>query len=82
MMGVQGLKITLYNRSTTTVNKAIVEVLYYSEQNSLLEKKTIQFSNIASKKSQTIAATDHRLADHVEYKIISATGIEDAYAKQ
>jgi hypothetical protein len=82
MMGVQGLKITLYNRSTTTVNKAIVEVLYYSEQNSLLEKKTIQFSNIASKKSQTIAAPDHRLADHVEYKIISATGIEDAYAKQ
>lgn len=82
MMGVQGLKLTLYNRSTTTINKAVVEVLYYSEQNSLLEKKTIQFSNIASKKAQTVAAPDHRLADHVDYKIISVAGIEDAYAKQ
>lgn len=82
MMGIQGLKLTLYNRSAATLKTAAVEVLYYSEENSLLEKKTVRFSNIASKKSQTMAAPDHRLADHVEYKILSAVGTEDAYAKQ
>ncbi len=82
MMGVQGLKLTLYNRSAATLKTAAVEVRYYSEENNLLEKKTVYFSNIASKKSQTMAAPDHRLADHVEYKILSATGVEDAYAKQ
>jgi hypothetical protein len=82
MMGVQGLKLTLYNRSAATLKTAAVEVRYYSEENSLLEKKTVYFSNIASKKSQTLAAPDHRLADHVEYKILSAVGTEDAYAKQ
>jgi hypothetical protein len=82
MMGVQGLKLTLYNRSTTILKSAAVEVLYYSEQNNLLDKKTVYFSNVASKKSQTIVAPDHRMADHVEYKIISATGVGNAYAKQ
>ncbi len=82
MMGIQGLKLTLYNRSAATVKAAAVEVLYYSEENSLVEKKTVRFSNIPSKKSQTLAAPDHRLADHVEYKILSAVGTEDAYAKQ
>ena len=82
MMGVQGLKLTLYNRSATTLQSAAVQVLYYSEQNNLLDKKTIYFSNIASGKSQTLAAPDHRMADHVEYKIVSAKGMENAYAKQ
>jgi hypothetical protein len=82
MMGVQGLKLTLYNRSTMTLKNASVEVLYYSEQNNLLQKKLINFSNIPSGKSQVIAAPDHRLADHVDYKILSATGEENAYAKQ
>lgn len=74
MMGVEGLKLTLYNRSTVTLNKATVEVLYYSEQNSLLDKKILYFSNIASQKSQTLPAPDHRTADHVEYRVVSATG--------
>ena len=82
MMGVQGLKLTLYNRSTATLKTAAVEVLYYSEQDDLLDKKTVYFSNIASKNSQTVAAPDHRMADHVNYRIISATGVENAYAKQ
>lgn len=82
MMGVQGLKLTLYNRSTATLKTAAVEVLYYSEQDDLLDKKTVYFSNIASKKSQTVAAPDHRMADHVNYRIISATGVENAYARQ
>jgi hypothetical protein len=74
MMGVQGLKLTLYNHSTVTLNKAVVEVLYYSEQNSLLDKKTLYFSNIAPRNSQTLPAPDHRMADHVEYRVVSATG--------
>jgi len=82
MMGVQGLKLTLYNNSEATLKTAVVEVFYYSDENSLLEKKTINFSNIAPGKSQTMAAPDHRLADHVDYKIISASGIANAYAKQ
>ncbi len=57
-----------------------MEVLYYSEQNNLLEKKILLFSNIAPNKSQTVPAPDQRLADHIEYKIISATGIDNAYA--
>lgn len=82
MMGVQGLKLTLYNNSGATLKTAVVEVLYYSDESNLLEKKTINFSNIAPGKSQTMAAPDHRLADHADYKIISASGITNAYAKQ
>lgn len=82
MMGVKGLKLTLHNRSNLTINAAKLEVLYYSEQNNLLEKKILSYSNIPPKKSQTMAAPDQRLADHIEYKVISATGIENAYANK
>ncbi|MGN6163750.1 MAG: hypothetical protein ACTHOF_04345 [Flavisolibacter sp.] len=82
MMGVQGLKLTLYNNSEATLKTAVVQVLYYSDENNLLETKTINFSNIAPGKSQAMAAPDHRLADHVDYKITSARGIANAYAKQ
>src|SRR6476469_6351751 len=82
MMGVQGLKLTLYNKSPAQLKNATVEVSYYSEQNDLLQKKTLQFSNIAPQKSQTLPAPDHRLADHVEYNVISASGESSAYAKQ
>jgi hypothetical protein len=82
MMGIQGLRLTLYNHSTTALKTAEVDVLYYSDQNSLLQKKRISFSNVAPGKSQTIPAPDHRTADHADYKIISATGIANAYARQ
>ncbi|MBA2328211.1 MAG: hypothetical protein H0V91_01180 [Flavisolibacter sp.] len=81
MMGVIGLKLTLYNRSSIPLKTAEIEVLYYNDQDRLLEKKRLTFSNVAPKKSQTISAPDHRLADHAEFKIISATGVQDAYAK-
>ncbi|HEX2605741.1 MAG TPA: hypothetical protein VHK91_00115 [Flavisolibacter sp.] len=80
MMGVQGLKVTLYNRSSLPLKSAQVEVLYYSDENSLLYKKVLSFENIPSKKSMTLSAPDHRLADHVDYKVLSATGLQDAYA--
>jgi hypothetical protein len=82
MIGVKNLKLTLYNQSDLTITTAKIEVLYYSEQNNLLDKKTLSFSNIPPKKSQTVAAPDMRLADHIEYKVSSATGVENAYAKQ
>ena len=82
MMGVQGLQLTLSNRSSTTVTSARVEVSYYSEQNDLLQKKTVSFANVGPKKSQTVAAPDHRMADRVEYTLLSATGEADAYARQ
>jgi hypothetical protein len=74
MMGVQNLKVKLYNNSDVKLSTATIQLLYYSEDNVQLDKKTIQFSNVPSRKSQTIAAPDHRTADHVTYEIISATG--------
>jgi len=63
MMGVKNLKLTLYNHSNMTIQSAKVEVLYYSEQNNLLEKKVLSYTNIPPKKSQTVAAPDQRLAE-------------------
>jgi hypothetical protein len=82
MMGVKNLKLTLSNRSNLTINSAKVEVLYYSEQNNLLDKKILSFSNVPPGKSQTLPAPDQRLADHIEYKILSANGVDNAYARQ
>ncbi len=64
MIGVKNLKLTLFNRSKLTITSAKLEVLYYSEQNNLIEKKILSFNNIPPNKSQTVAAPDQRLADH------------------
>ena len=82
MMGVKNLKLTLSNRSKLTINSAKVEVQYYSEQNPLWVNIVLSFSNISPGKSQTVPAPDQRLADHIEYKILSANGVDNAYAKQ
>ena len=82
MMGVKNLKLTLVNRSNLTISAAKLEVLYYSEQDNLLDKKILSFSNIPPGKSQTVAAPDQRMADHIEHKVISASGIDNAYAQQ
>jgi hypothetical protein len=82
MMGVKNVKLTLYNRSDLTLNMAKAEVLYYSDQNTLLEKRIISFANISPKKSQTLSIPDNRLADHIDYKVVLATGVENAYANR
>jgi predicted negative regulator of RcsB-dependent stress response len=82
MMGVKNVKLTLYNRSDLTLNVAKAEVLYYSDQNTLLEKRIISFANIPPKKSQTLSIPDNRLADHIDYKVVLATGVENAYANR
>lgn len=81
MMGVVGQKLTLYNLSNQTIRSATVEVLYYNEQNKLLEKKQIQFTNIGPSRTKTLPIPDHRLADHASYKVITASGDEEAYAR-
>lgn len=73
MMGIRGLKITLRNNSNETIKTAKVEVRYYSEQNELLQKKIISFANIPPKKSATVPAPDHSLADHTDYALVSVS---------
>lgn len=80
MMGIKGLKITLKNKSSQSIQRASAEVRYFNEQNEILDKKTIQFTHIAPKKSIAVSAPDNRLADHIEFHLISATGKEDGYA--
>jgi len=82
MLGVKGLKLTVINRSNSTVEKASVEVVYFNEQNAVLDKKVLNCSNIGPKKSVLLSVPDNRLADHAEYKLISATGTQDGYARQ
>ena len=81
MMGVKNLKITLKNRSNVTIQAASVAVSYYNENNELLEKKLIYFSNVAPKSKATVAAPDHKFADHVDFKLTTITGKEDRYAR-
>ncbi|MBO9684364.1 MAG: hypothetical protein J7502_17145, partial [Flavisolibacter sp.] len=81
MLGVKNLKITLKNRSNVTIQAASVAVNYYDENNRLLEKKLVYFSNVAPNARATVAAPDHKFADHVDFKLTSATAKEDRYAK-
>jgi hypothetical protein len=81
MLGVKNLKITLRNRSNTTIQTAAVTVNYYNENNDLLEKKLVYFNNVAPKGRATVAAPDHKFADHVDFKLTSASAKEDRYAK-
>jgi hypothetical protein len=81
MMGIKNLKITLRNRSEATLQTASVQVNYYDENNQLLDKKMIYFSNVAPKAKATVSAPDHKFADHVEYKLVTVSAKEDRYAQ-
>jgi hypothetical protein len=81
MMGVKNLKITLRNRSNVTIQTASVLVSYYNENNDLLEKKLVYFNNVAPKSKAVASAPDSKFADHVDYKLASASAKEDRYAK-
>lgn len=74
MLGVMGQKLTLVNHNTESIGAASVEISYYGEDNTLLEKKTIQVSNIAAKGQATTALPDNRLAERVSLKVLSASG--------
>jgi len=81
MMGVKNLKISLKNRSNVTIQAASVSVNYYNENNELLEKKLIYFSNVAPGSRASVAAPDHKFADHVDFKLTTITPKEDRYAR-
>ena len=74
MMGIKGAKATLVNRSNQTVSKATVEVLYYDDDDQLLQKKVVTFGKIDSKESQTLSIPDHATATKVDYNIVSVVG--------
>jgi hypothetical protein len=74
MMGIKGAKATLVNRSNETVTKATVEVLYYDDDNQLLQKKVVTFSKVDGKDTQTIAIPDHATATRVDHNIVSVLG--------
>lgn len=80
MMGVKNLKIILQNRSSVTIQAASVTVNYYNENNELLEKKLVYFSNVPPKSKATVAAPDHKFADHVDFNLATVSAKEDRYA--
>lgn len=80
MLGVKNLKITLRNRSNVTLQTASVQVNYYDENNRLLEKKLVYFSNVVPKGKATVAAPDNKFADRVDYKLVTVSAKEDRYA--
>lgn len=72
MLGVMGQKLTLVNHNPQPVGSASVEVSYYGEDKTLLEKKTIRIANIAAKGQATAALPDNRVAERVSLKVLSA----------
>lgn len=74
MMGIRGAKAMLVNRSGERISKATVEVLYYNDDNELLQKKVITFSKVDGKESQTVPIPDHPSATRVDHNLVSVTG--------
>lgn len=81
MIGVVGQKITMTNKSAYVVQLAVVEVVYYNEENAVLEKRKVSFNNIAPKRSATLPVPDHRMAAKFDYRLISVTPKQDAIVK-
>ncbi|HEY0040295.1 MAG TPA: hypothetical protein VGB71_06505 [Flavisolibacter sp.] len=80
MMGIKGAKATLTNRSSEAIAKAVVEVVYYNDDNDVLDKRNISFGNIKSKQTQTISIPDHQTATRLEYNVVSVTGANEPFA--
>ena len=82
MLGIKGAKATITNRSGETIVKALVEVVYYNDDGEQLDKRTISFTNIKSKQTQTVSVPDHQTATRLEYNVISATGANEPFARR
>ena len=76
MMGIKGAKATLTNRGNEVIAKAVVEIVYYNDDNDVVEKRTIAFTDIKSKQTKTVAVPDHSTATRLEYNVTSAVGNE------
>lgn len=82
MMGIKGAKAALTNRSSEAIAKAFVEVVYYNDDNDVLDKKTISFSSIKSGQTQRVSIPDHQTATRLEYNIVSVTSANEPFAKK
>ena len=80
MMGVSALKVTLRNRSNVVIQTATVQVLYYDENDQVIDRKNIYFNNVPAKGKLTLGAPDHKFADHVDLILAAANAREDRYA--
>lgn len=74
MLGIKGLKLTLHNLSDYKLSNAAVEVAYFDEQNTLLEKKTVLFKNVPPNKTTTLSAPDHRMATYAKHQLLTVSG--------
>ena len=81
MMGIQNLKVTVRNRNSVALHSISVWVHYYDSNKQLIEKRSILFSNVPAKGKQTLAAPDHKFADHVDFKLGAITRDDDRYAR-
>jgi hypothetical protein len=82
MLGIKGAKALLTNRSGETLVKAMVEVVYFNDDGDQLDKRTISFSDIKSKQTQTVSVPDHQTATRLEYNVVSATGANEPFARR
>jgi hypothetical protein len=74
MLGIHNLKLTVSNRSTVPVKKAAVEIRYLNNLNEVIQKRVLNVTNIPAKKSVLVLAPDHRLAERLESRVLSAEG--------
>lgn len=81
MTGIQGIKITIKNNSNKVLKYALVEVSYFDEYNNSIDRKKMEFKNIPVGSNQTLPVPEHRTADHINYKLISAEAKEDKFFK-
>jgi hypothetical protein len=82
MMGIKGAKATLANRSNEAIVSAVVEVVYYNDDNDVLDKRTITFGNIKGRQTQTLAVPDHQTATRLEYNVVSVTAANEPFARR
>ncbi len=70
--GEQGLHVTLHNHNSEIIKNATVELRYFDNQNGLVGKKVLTFSNISPGGSATVNASNNPAADHTNYRLLSA----------
>ena len=74
MLGIKGQKLTLQNNSKAAINSAWVTIEYYSEDDTLLDTKKIEFKNIKPAQKATLPIPDHRLASYTTQQVTTAMG--------
>lgn len=74
MLGIKGQKLILQNNSKALIQSAWVTVEYFSEDETLLDTKRIEFKNIKPLQNVTQPLPDHRLASYTTQQVTTATG--------